>query len=415
MTIIVAGGGIAGLAFALTCHEIGEEVQVFEAASEIKPLGVGINLQPNAIRELYQLGLEQDLREIGTEAEEWALFYYGAHPVWTEPRGTLAGYNWPQFSVHRGQFQLKLLTAVRERLGDAAVISDASLVRYEHIDDQIVAHFTNAAGESFSKEGDLLVGADGIHSNVRHQMYPDQGSVHWNGAIMWRGVSRCVPPRTKNSFVMVGGMEQRFVCYPVEPLDKNGETLLNWIAELRPQDQQEVDQSDWNKPAQAKTFMHKFQDWRFGWLDVPEIVSRAEGIWEYPMVDRDPVERWTDGRAVLIGDAAHAMYPHGSNGATQGIVDTRVLGAAIKEHGLSTAALAQYEARQLGPINELLMRARGEGPIGVLIDIEKRLSEGKTLAEAINRQEVETFMARYKQAAGFDRDTLNASEKIVQI
>ena len=159
--------------------------------------------------------------------------------------------------------------------------------------------------------------------------------------------------------------------------------------------------------------MHKFQDWRFDWLDVPEIVSRAEGIWEYPMVDRDPVERWTDGRAVLIGDAAHAMYPHGSNGATQGIVDTRVLGAAIKEHGLSTAALAQYEARQLGPINELLMRARGEGPIGVLIDIEKRLSEGKTLAEAIDRHEVETFMARYKQAAGFDRDTLNASQQIV--
>ena len=415
MAILVAGGGIAGLAFALTCHEIGEEVRVFEAASEIKPLGVGINLQPNAVRELYQLGLERSLREIGTEAEEWALFYYGAHPVWTEPRGTLAGYNWPQFSVHRGQFQLQLLAAVRARLGKGAVISGASLVRYENLDDRVIAHFKDSNGNSFSEEGDLLVGADGIHSSVRHQMYPDQGNVHWNGAIMWRGVSRCAPPRTKNSFVMVGGMEQRFVCYPVEPLDRHGETLLNWIAELRPKNQQEVNQSDWNKPAQATAFMHQFQDWRFDWLDVPEIVSRAEGIWEYPMVDRDPVEHWTDGRAVLIGDAAHAMYPHGSNGATQAIVDTRVLGAAIQQHGLSTAALAQYEERQLGPVNELLMRARGEGPIGVLIDIEKRLSEGSTLTQAIDREEIENFMARYKQAAGFDRDALNTSQQIITV
>ncbi len=212
MTIIVAGGGIAGLAFALTCHEIGEDVQVFESAPEIRPLGVGINLQPNAVRELFQLDMEGDLREIGIEAEEWALFYYGAHPVWTEARGTLAGYNWPQFSVHRGQFQLKLLAAVRERLGADAVVSDASLVRYENRDDRIIAHFTSASGESFTKEADLLVGADGIHSNVRQQMHPEQGNVQWGGAIMWRGVSRCAPPRTKNSFVLVGGMEQRFVC-----------------------------------------------------------------------------------------------------------------------------------------------------------------------------------------------------------
>jgi 2-polyprenyl-6-methoxyphenol hydroxylase-like FAD-dependent oxidoreductase len=217
MTIIVAGGGIAGLAFALTCHEIGVDVQVYEAASEIKPLGVGINLQPNAVRELYQLGLESDLRQIGIEAEEWALLFYGAHPVWSESRGTLAGYQWPQFSVHRGQFHMRLLAKVRERLGDACVVSDARLSHYETHANGVSAHFSNAAGASFTREGDLLVGADGIHSKVREQMVPDQPGVQWGGAVMWRGVTRCKPPRTKNSFVMVGGIRQRFICYPVEP------------------------------------------------------------------------------------------------------------------------------------------------------------------------------------------------------
>ena len=415
--VVIAGGGIGGLTLALTLHQIGVSCVVLETARTMRPLGVGINIQPNAVRELFALGIGADLLDqVGLPVQEWALLGLNGKEVYAEPRGTFAGYNWPQYAVHRGNLHILLYQQVIERMGPDAVKLGARALGYDRSNPkQPVCHVQIGDGQEQSYKSTLLIGADGIHSAIRAQMHPDQAPIHWGGAIMWRGVSRCVPPRTKNSFVMVGGMEQRFVCYPVEPLDKNGETLLNWIAELRPQDQQEVNQSDWNKPAQAKTFMHKFQDWRFGWLDVPEIVSRAEGIWEYPMVDRDPVERWTDGRAVLIGDAAHAMYPHGSNGATQAIVDTRVLGAAIKEHGLSTAALAQYEARQLGPINELLMRARGEGPIGVLIDIEKRLSEGKTLAEAIDRQEVETFMARYKQAAGFDRDTLNASEKIVQI
>jgi 2-polyprenyl-6-methoxyphenol hydroxylase-like FAD-dependent oxidoreductase len=413
MTVVVAGGGIAGLAFALTCHEIGVDVQVFEASPEIKPLGVGINLQPNAVRELIQLGLETDLREIGIEAEEWALYFYGAHPVWNEPRGTKAGYNWPQFSVHRGQFQLRLVQAVRERLGEQAVVTDARLTGYENTDAGVTAHFASASG-AFSTEADLLVGADGIHSTARQQMHPDQGDVHWSGAIMWRGVSRYAPPRAKNSFVMIGGMAQRFICYPVEPLDDKGETMLNWIAELRPEDQQSVNQSDWNKPAQPEAFMSEFQDWTFDWINVPDIVGQADGIWEYPMVDRDPVDRWVDGRVVLIGDAAHAMYPHGSNGASQGIVDTRVLGKAIDRLGLSQDALLDYQARQLEPVNQLLLRARGEGPMGVLIDIEERLAQGRTLEQAIDQDEIARFMARYKEAAGFDRDALNAAPSIIR-
>jgi len=414
MTILVAGGGIAGLTFALTCHELGIPVQVFEAAPEIKPLGVGINLQPNAVRELYQLGLEDDLKQIGIEAEEWTLYFYGAHPVWKEARGTVAGYNWPQFSVHRGQFHLRLLAAVRDRLGPDSVVSDARFSRYENQPDGVTAWFENSAGESFSHSGDLLIGADGIHSGVRAQMHPDQAPVNWSGAVMWRGVSRAAPPRDKNSFVFVGGIAQRFICYPVEPLDVNGETQLNWIAELHPDDASAVDQSDWNKPAQANAFMAQFADWDFGWLNVPEIVGKASGIWEFPMVDRDPVDHWIDGNVGLIGDAAHAMFPHGSGGASQAIVDTRVLGAALLEHGLTKSALQAFETRLLEPVNDVVVRNRGQGPVGVLLDIEARIAEGQSIEEAIDKQEIANFMGRYKEAVGTARDSLNASAPIVQ-
>jgi len=415
MTILVAGGGIAGLTFALTCHEVGIPVQVFEAAPEIKPLGVGINLQPNAVRELYQLGLADDLNQIGIEAEEWALYFYGAHPVWSEARGTVAGYNWPQFSVHRGQFHLRLLAAVRDRLGADSVVSDARFSRYENKPTGVTAWFKNSAGETSSYSGDLLIGADGIHSGVREQMHPHQEPVNWSGAVMWRGVSRAAPPRNKNSFVFVGGIAQRFICYPVEPLDSNGETQLNWIAELHPDDASAVNQSDWNKPARADAFMRQFEDWDFGWLSVPDIVSKASGIWEFPMVDRDPVDHWVDGNVGLIGDAAHAMFPHGSGGASQAIVDTRVLGAALLEHGVTKTALHTFEDRLLEPVNDVVMRNRGQGPVGVLLDIEARIAEGCSIEEAIDEQEIANFMGRYKEAAGTARDSLNASAPIVQL
>lgn len=415
MTILVAGGGIAGLSFALTCAEIGLDVRVFEAAAEIKPLGVGINLQPNAVRELYQLGLADDLKEIGIEAEEWALYYYGAHPVWKEARGTVAGYDWPQYSVHRGQFHLRLLAAVRDRLGADSVVSDARFCSYENNQNGVTAWFENSAGESFAQSGDMLIGADGIHSGVRAQMHPNQAAVNWSGAVMWRGVSRAAPPRNKNSFVFVGGISQRFICYPVEPLDANGETQLNWIAELHPDDTAAIDQSDWNKPATADAFMSQFEDWDFGWLNVPEIVNKASGIWEFPMVDRDPVDRWVDGGVGLIGDAAHAMFPHGSGGATQAIVDTRVLGAALIEHGVTPKALRAFESQLLEPVNNVVMRNRGQGPVGVLLDIEARIAAGQSIEAAIDKEEIATFMTRYKEAAGTARDVLNNSAPIVQL
>lgn len=416
MTILVAGGGIAGLSVALSCHQVGIPVRVFEAVPELKPLGVGINLQPNAVRELLELGFAATLDAIGVEAEEWALFAKNGREVWSESRGTLAGYRWPQYSVHRGALQMALYDSVIERLGADAVVTGAELVRYETGVDHVAATFRAPDGSTRTEVGDLLIGADGIHSAVRAQMHPDEGPPPWNGAVMWRAVSPHAPVRTRNSFVLIGEMAHRFVCYPISRADPDtGLATMNWIAEFVVGEGQTWQDSDWNRRAELEDFLPNFLDWKFDWLDVPSLIRGATEVFVYPMVDRDPVDHWVDERVLLLGDAAHAMYPTGSNGASQAIVDARVLGAKLVEHGLSAAALEAYQDHLLPDINPLILRNRGAGPIGLLGVVEERCNgQFENIDEVIPRAEAEEFMAGYKAAAGFAKDTLNASPPLIE-
>ena len=415
MTILVAGGGIAGLSVALTCHQIGLPVRVFESVSELKPLGVGINMQPNAVRELLELGFADTLEAIGVQAEEWALFARNGREVWSETRGTLAGYRWPQYSVHRGRLQMALYDAVLERLGAEAVVTGAELVAYASKSDSVTAIFRAPNGDTRRETGELLIAADGIHSTVRAQMYPDEGPPLWNGAVMWRGVSQHAPVRTRNSFVLVGEMAHRFVCYPISRADAaTGLAAMNWIAEFVVGDRAAWQDSDWNRRAELDDFLPAFLDWDFGWLDAPAMIRGADEVFVYPMVDRDPVDHWVDGRVLLIGDAAHAMYPTGSNGASQAIIDARLLGASLIEHGVSEQALEAYEVGLLPDINELILRNRGAGPVGLLGVVEERCNgDFEDINDVIPRREAEEFMARYKAAAGFAKDTLNASAPLI--
>lgn len=416
MAVLVAGGGIAGLSFALTCHQIGVPVRVFESVGDLKPLGVGINLQPNAVRELYELGLADEIDRIGVPAEEWALFARNGREVWSEPRGTLAGYNWPQYSVHRGELQMALYRAVVERLGPDAVVTGAEVISYSTERSSVTVTLRSPDGATRHETGELLIGADGIRSSVRAQMYPDEGEPIWNGAVMWRGVSPYPAVRTNNSFVLIGKMAHRFVCYPISRADPaTGLTSMNWIAELAFDGGQTWGESDWNRRAELNEFLPAFLDWDFGWLDAPRIIRGAKDIFVYPMVDRDPVDRWVDGRALLIGDAAHAMYPTGSNGGSQAIVDARILGAKLIEHGLTEAAICAYESDLRDNINELILRNRGAGPIGLLGIVEERCDgEFDDIDDVVPRAEAEEFMARYKAAAGFARDTLNNSPPLIE-
>ncbi len=407
--ILIAGGGIGGMALALTLHQIGVACTVLESVAELKPLGVGINLQPNAVRELGDLGIGTDaLDRIGLPAREWALVGRNGQDIYAEPRGIGAGYHWPQYAVHRGQLQMMLYHTVLDRLGHDAVRTGARVLGYDQTADGVVAQVETAQGPE-RIAGTLLIAADGLHSRIRAQMYPAQPPVQWGGAILWRGVTRAKPIRSGSSFVGLGTHLHRIVFYPISHPGPDGLADINWIAE------QTMDNSggwdgDWNRRVTLDRFAHHFADWRFDWLDVPALIAGAPAVYEYPMIDRDPVPTWVDGRVALMGDAAHVMYPTGSNGASQAIIDARVIGACLLAHGVTPAALADYDARLCKPVSDLVLRNRGAGPFGLLNMVDARCGGVFDGIDAvIPPEERAAFMAGYKAAAGFAIERLNAA------
>lgn len=416
-TVIVAGAGIAGLTLALTCHQIGVPVKVYESVRELGPLGVGINLQPNAVRELFDLGLAEALPTIGIEATEWALVGRNGNDVWSEPRGLRAGYRWPQFSVHRGQLQMLLYREVLNRLGPDAVETSSRVMGYASADDHVEVHIDRRNGTTDTVRGAVLVACDGLHSAVRQQMHPDQGDPHWGGAVLWRGTAYGPPIRSGACFTLVGSLDQRFIHYPISAPDPvTGLQLQNWIAELSFDPAAGWPDSSWNKQVDTDVFLPAFESWDFDWLDIPAMIRSADAVWEFPMVDRDPVDRWVDGRVALTGDAAHVMYPVGSNGASQAIVDARVIGAQLLHHGVGIQALIEYEDALLDDMSALVLRNRGSGPVGILGVVDERCGGVfDDIDEVIPRAEIEAYMARYKQAAGFAIDTLNSAPPTITL
>jgi 5-methylphenazine-1-carboxylate 1-monooxygenase len=412
LPVIIAGGGIGGLSVALTLQQIGVPCIVLEAVAEPKPLGVGINLQPNAVRELYELGIGPErLDAIGLQAREWALVGLNGNDVYSEPRGVLAGYKWPQYAVHRGQLQMLLLRTAIERLGADAVRMGPRVTGYRQHADRVTALVQTRGGDRTEVSGCLLIGADGLHSAIRAQMHPRQPPIQWGGAIMWRGTTPGVPIRTGASFVGLGTHRHRVVFYPISPADPaTGLATINWIAEITVDNSSGWANGDWNKKVEIDSFVHHFADWTYDWLDVPSMLRGAKEAFEYPMIDRDPVPTWVSGSVALLGDAAHVMYPTGSNGASQAIVDARVLGAAMLEHGVTPQALRAYDAQLCAPISAVVLRNRGAGPFGLLNLLDERCGGVfDDIDDVIPAAEREAFMSRYKAAAGFAIEKLNAA------
>ncbi|MGM4920076.1 flavin-dependent oxidoreductase [Tardiphaga sp. 813_E8_N1_3] len=419
MTVLIAGGGIGGLTLALSLHQIGVPCRVFESVPTLRPLGVGINVLPHAVRELIELGLHDQLDASGVRTRELAFFSKHGKPIWSEPRGIEAGYKWPQFSIHRGTLQQILLDAVTERLGAENILTSHHLTGWTKTPNGVRADFIDkVTGKSAgSHEGTLLIAADGIHSAIRQKLYPQEGAPLWNGRILWRGITKSDAFLTGRTMIMAGHEILKFVCYPISQApDADGKYDINWVAERHMPPTYEWRREDYNRAARLEEFLPWFKDWRFDWLDVPGLISNCPHAYEYPLVDRDPVDRWTFGRMTLMGDAAHAMYPIGSNGASQAILDARVLTREILALGEVPAALEAYEAERRPATTDLVMLNRRNGPEQVMQIVEERAPEGfNVVTDVLSQQELEDIAANYKRVAGFQVEGLNAKPPIVSM
>ncbi len=406
---VVVGAGIGGLATALSLHEVGARVEVFEATRELRPLGVGINLLPHAVLELEALGLLEELRARSVAPSLLVYCTKRGQEIWREPRGVAAGYRWPQLSIHRGVLQEVMLKALVERAGSSVLHLGRGLVRIDDGGERPAAVF-----EDGRVEADVVVAADGIHSVARSQRFPAEGPPRWNGSLLWRGVAETDAVLDGRTMIWAGHPEQKFVGYPIGDLP-GGKQAFNFVAELRRPESDLAATEDWNKKGSLDDFLPQFEAWDFGWLDVPSVVREAPATYLFPMVDRDPLPRWTFGRSTLLGDAAHPMYPIGSNGASQAILDARVLAGCIRRHpGNLDEALDRYETARR-PATAAIVRAnRGHGPELPMVLVEERAPEGFTdIADVITPEEIARVTEEYRKTAGFSLATLQGGTSLL--
>lgn len=409
MKILIAGGGIGGLTAALCLNKKGFRVRVFESVDEIKPLGVGINLLPHCVRVLTDLGLLEKLERNSVETKE--LVYANRHGqfFWKEPRGRFAGYKWPQLSIHRGTLHMLLLDEVRKTIGSENLFTGCHLETFEQTSGSVKAVFINkSSGTRVHEEtGDLLIGADGINSVVRKILYPQEAGVVYSGNVLYRGTTIMKPYLSRASMAMIGSMKQKMVVYPIGQPDAEGNQLTNWVANVREGDKNQLTVRDWNRQVDADRLLKLYANWTYNWIDVPYMIRHSSGIFEFPMSDRDPLDRWTFGRVTLLGDAAHPMYPIGSNGASQAILDAEALADVVATQHNTDAPLKGYDEARVEATTRVVLQNRKKGPDSIMDLMEERFPDGFR-EEEIPYDELRDIMEHYKKIAGFDIQTLNA-------
>jgi 2-polyprenyl-6-methoxyphenol hydroxylase-like FAD-dependent oxidoreductase len=406
MDVIIAGGGIGGFTTALALHAQGvRNIRVFEAAAQIKPLGLGINIQPHASRELVKLGLLPAMKASGVETLERASFTHHGQLVYREPTGVHAGYPYPQFSFHRGELLMLLYRAAQARIGARNIVCGHRAVAVEQDGDRPLVRFVDANGQALAPAtGDVVIAADGIHSNVRKQFYPDEGEPRFHGINMWRGVTRAEPFLTGKTTARIGGLHAtgKMVVYPIlDDIDGQGTQLINWNLDVVSQTHGPI---DWGQPGRLEDVFPLIEDWRFDWLDIAALVTGAEFITTFPMVDRDPIARWAFGHAVLVGDAAHPMFPRGGNGGASAILDAASIARHLTTQPSIADALKAFEAER-SPITSKIVEENRTRPPDHLIDIVEQRTKGRKFAnldDVISQSELHALSETYKRIARSD-------------
>ena len=406
MNIAIVGGGIGGLATALYLSRAGIAVRIYEAARELNPLGVGINLFPHAVRRLYELGLEEPLSRVGIKTRQFAFYTQHGQLLHEEPSGLLAGYNWPHISIHRADLHQVLLDATLKAIGPERVHLGHPCTGFAQNAEGVDVHFS---GGLASIRADAVIACDGIHSAIRRQLYPGEGKPVFGGINMWRGVARGKPFLSGATLTRVGPISTgKLVIYPIRDYD-DGTQLINWVAEIR----RHVDApNDWSKTGRLEDFLPAFAHWRFPWLDIPALLEASVPVLEYPMVDRDPLPRWTFGRITLLGDAAHPMYPRGGNGAAQAIIDADVLARELTRGGDIERALAAYETARL-PLTSEIVRTNRTKPPDHIIELAEQRSGYQPFTDieaVLPKAERDDILDSYRRTTQFDIAAVNGGK-----
>ena len=406
--IIIVGAGIGGLTLGLALHQAGIACRIYESVPDVKAIGVGINLLPHATKELAALGLEDALARVAIETTDATFFNRFGQLIYQEPLGRAAGYDHPQFSTHRGDLQMILLDAFRSRAGADRIVTNRHCVGVAQDEAGVTVTFSDGPGgkSRLAVRGRVAIACDGINSAVRKQFFPDEGEPRYSGVNMWRGVTRWKPMLSGASMVRAGWLSHgKMVIYPIRAADSDGLQLINWVAEIETPNYRK---RDWNRAGSIEDFIGAFADWHFDWLDVPAFIRAADLVLEFPMVDQDPLPRWSFGRVTLLGDAAHPMVPRGSNGAGQAILDVRALTAALREHADPVAALAAYEAQRLEATARVVLTNRTNPPDAILREVYERTRDRPfaAIGDVISHEELVALSEGYKRIAGYSKDAL---------
>ena len=405
MKAIIVGGGIGGLTTALMLRSRGISCELYEQSETIRELGVGINTLPHAIRELAGLGLLDKLDEVAIRTYE--LFYLTRHgqQVWHEKRGLDAGHDVPQFSVHRGRLQGVIHQAVIDRLGADAIRTGCRLGSFTQDEGGVSAYFFDRSGSHVhTARGDILIGADGIHSKVREMLFPDEGGPCWNGLMLWRGATDWPAFLTGRSMIIAGGLNAKAVIYPIAPGSSPASRLTNWAVLVRIGDGSSPPprREGWSNLGRRDEMMPYVTSFTIPQVDFAGLINATPEFWEYPCCDRDPLPYWSSGRVTLLGDAAHPRYPVGSTGASQAILDARCLADMLARSEHPRQALAAYERQRLPMTADIVASNRRGGPEGVIDAVEQLAPQGFTDVDAIlNYEAREAIVRGYAAKAGF--------------